>query len=623
MSLRQTGKWTVLILLSFFLYGLLLELQIHFWGRPLIPHEQVFLGKAGSAGDPKQFMWFLNWWNYALSHHINPLYSDFLWHPTKVSTLWVASIPLLSFLTAPLLKAYGIVFTYNLIVILSPILAATTAFTLCFYLTRQWLPSFLGGFFFGFSPYEMENLFIGDFNLSFIAILPLIVLLAIMALEEKGKKEILLSFFLGILLSAEFLVSTEIFAILVLFSFFSIFLFFIFSRNELLIFNVLKRIGKGLLFSILMLAPLIPTLLHGGVYGSGKGINTFDEGNDLLVFMIPPKIQLISYGIPLPWYKNSGGWGYLGLPAILIAFIYARSQWKFPQERFLSYLMGFFMLLSLGATFHLFGLCLSPLPWSLAEHLPLISYAQPSRFLLYFWLVFSIVVSFWLSRSSDPKEYLKKLALIFLAIVFLWDKPWPQNRIVTHPIFSQGSVCKMVPKGKTLLYFPWGDAKVDYHQLSAHMCFKAAEGYYGGVPSPFNKWPINYLLAKNRFKEMSPDIFHQYLSNFDVGLVIISKTTTNRSDLENLLSNSGFQRSPDLPEDPTVEIYKPGMEFVYKKLTDSEMQEIFSYRERSLREEIIASNREKLKKVVYKLGFSSDKKFQDIYTWLLAHHILK
>ena len=624
MIFRQVGKWTFLILASFFLYALILEAQIHFWGSVLVPHEHAFLGRTGYYADPLQFMWFLNWWNDALSHHINPLYSDFLWYPTKVSTLWVTSVPFLSIMTAPLQKAYGIVFTYNLLTILSPILAATSALILCYFLTGKWFPSFVGGFFFGFSPYEFNYLSGGDFNLSFVPILPLVVLVTIISPGAKLRKELLLSALLGVLLVAEFLVSTEILAILVFFSTLSMVIFYFTYHNKQLLIHLSKRIGAGLLVASLMLAPLIPSLLHGTVFGGGKAMNTFDNGNDLLSFVTPPPSQLISYRVPLPWYDNDSGLGYLGIPVVLIILIYSRSQWKFPQGKFLISLMGLTLLLSLGATFHLFGLCLSPLPWTLAEHFPLIGYALAMRFTLYFWLVFAVVVSLWLLKEPiKSREYLKKIGLLLLAILFLWPKPWHQNRIVNHPIFATGEVCTILPPGKTLLYFPWEGGKIDYQQLAAHLCFKAAEGYYGAVPHPFNKWPLNYLFVRHKFKEMSPTIFHQYLANFNVGLVVISKTLGNRTDLEVLLKKSGFERSSDPPKDPTVEIYSPGKNFVYVKLTKKELEKIYTYREKSLREAVIASNREKLKQVVYKLGFSSDKKFQDIYSWLLTHHILK
>ena len=249
---------------------------------------------------------------------------------------------------------------------------------------------------------------------------------------------------------------------------------------------------------------------------------------------------------------------------------------------------------------------------------------MPFRFTLYFWLVFSIVVAFWISKLDvGPKELITKLGLIVLAILFLWPKPLSANRIPRHLIFTQGSICKILPTNRTLLYFPWEGGEIDYQQIAAHMCFKAAEGYYGGVPAPFNRWPLNYLFIRHKFKEMSPDIFHRYLANFDVGLVVISKTLKNRPDLEVLLDNSGFQRSPDSPEDPTVELYGPKKDFVYRKLTRLEQEEIFTYREKSLRNAVIASNREKIKQVVTKVGFSSDQSFQEIYSWLLNHHILK
>ena len=624
MSLRHAGKWVSLTIVSLLLYGVILEVQVHFWGRVLHPHEHVFLAQAGNYGDPLQFMWFLNWWSYALSHHITPLYSDFLWHPTTVHTLWVTSTPFLSVLTSPIQKAYGVAFTYNLLTILSPVLASTTAFMLCFYLTEEWFPSFLGGFFFGFSPYETSHLLLGDLNLSFIALIPLLLLFAIIDLRAKKIKTVFFGLLLGTLLAAEFLISTEVFAIFVFFSFISLALFYFTYRNMPLLLLLLKRITAGLFLSFLLLLPVIPSLFHGSVYGGGKNLNTFGVGNDLLSLIIPPSFPLISYELPLSWYKNEIGLGYLGIPVLIILLLYTRSQWMFPQGRFLTALMGLFLLLSLGATLHLFGICLSPFPWTFAEHLPLIGYASPVRFTLYFWLVFSMVVAFWMSKiSRESQESITKFGLIILAILFLWPKPLSENQIPLHQVFTQGSICKILPTNRTLLYFPWEGGEIDYQQIEAHMCFKAAEGGYGGVPSPFNRWPLNYLFIRHRFKEMSPDIFHHYLANFDVGLVVISKNLKNRPDLEDLLNSSGFQRSQDSSDDPTVELYGPPKDFIYRKLTHTEQEEIFTYREEALRKEVIASNREKIKQVVTRIGFSSDQRVQEIYSWLLDHHILK
>ena len=625
MTLRNTAKWTGLILLAFLLYGVILELQVHFWGRVLIPHEKVFLAGKGYYWDPLQFMWFLNWWSYALSHHLNPLYSDFLWHPTKVSLLWITSVPLLSVLTTPLQKANGIVFTYNFLTVLAPIFSATTAFMLGFYLTKKWFPAFVGGFFFGFSPYEMISLLGGDLNLSFIFLLPLLLLVAIVVPNAKKIQGILLSFLLAILLVAEFLVSTEVFAILVFFSAISLFLFYFIYRDSKRLLQLLKRVSIGLIVATILLLPILPSLFHGSVYGGGKSMNTYDNGNDLLSLIVPSQIQSFSRRIPLLWYEHMDGLGYIGIPVIIIFLLYAKSQWRVREGKLLISLMGLFLLLSLGATLHIFGLCLSPLPWTLAEHLPLIGYAWPERFILYFWLAFSLAVVFWLSKTDlGSRESIKKLALVALAILFLWPKPWDKNRISDHPIFAKGSICKILPKNRTLLYFPWGlHGTIDFQQMAAHMCFKAAEGYYGAVPMPFNKWPLNYLFVRDKFKEMAPDIFRQYMANFDVGIVVVSKTLKNRADLEDLLVHSGFKRYQDPADDPTIETYGPGKDFVYKKLTNDELEAIYSYRSTSLRQAVVASNREKLREIVLKLGFSSDKKFQNIYTWLLAHHILK
>lgn len=67
--------------------------------------------------------------------------------------------------------AAGPVAAYNL---LAPTLAAFTAFLLCRRITGKWLPSLVGGYLFGFSSYEIGQLF-GHPNLTLVFLLPVMV----------------------------------------------------------------------------------------------------------------------------------------------------------------------------------------------------------------------------------------------------------------------------------------------------------------------------------------------------------------------------------------------------------------------------------------------------------------
>ena len=47
-------------------------------------------------------MWLLEWWPYALSHHLNPFLTDYVWAPVGFNFAWMTSIPLPALLAAPL-----------------------------------------------------------------------------------------------------------------------------------------------------------------------------------------------------------------------------------------------------------------------------------------------------------------------------------------------------------------------------------------------------------------------------------------------------------------------------------------------------------------------------------------
>jgi len=47
---------------------------------------------VGTTGDPSLSIWALQWMPFALSHHLNPLFTSFLHYPTGVNLMWNSSI---------------------------------------------------------------------------------------------------------------------------------------------------------------------------------------------------------------------------------------------------------------------------------------------------------------------------------------------------------------------------------------------------------------------------------------------------------------------------------------------------------------------------------------------------
>src|ERR1039457_1780993 len=185
-----------------------LALSLLFFGRPLIGHfSDHFIGREA---DPSQMMWLLKWWPYALSHHLNPFLTDYVWAPVGFNFAWMTSIPLPALAAAPLTASIGLVATYNILALLSAPSAAICTFVLCRRLSGSFWASMLGGFVFGFSSFMIGQT-LGHLCLILSFPVPLAAYLISRRFEDSinTRKFIVL---MAAVLSSEFLIDMEMFA---------------------------------------------------------------------------------------------------------------------------------------------------------------------------------------------------------------------------------------------------------------------------------------------------------------------------------------------------------------------------------------------------------------------------
>src|SRR6516164_8456051 len=150
----------------------------------------LYFGTLGDYGrmyfghglDQIGFIWFLNWWPWAIAHGLNPFVSFYVWYPNGFNMTWATSIPSAALLTWPLTWLYGAVVSYNVLSLVAPALSAWMAFLLARYLTRDTGASFIGGYLFGFSSYVLGEM-LGHLNLSMIFVVPLVVLMVLQRLR--------------------------------------------------------------------------------------------------------------------------------------------------------------------------------------------------------------------------------------------------------------------------------------------------------------------------------------------------------------------------------------------------------------------------------------------------------
>jgi hypothetical protein len=125
----------------------------------------LYFGTVGNYGhmylgyglDPISFIWFLNWWPWAIAHGLNPFISYYVWYPHGFNMTWATSVPLAPLLMWPLTWLYGAVVSYNVLSLVAPALSAWTGFLLARYLTRDTPASFIGRYLFGFSSFRVTG----------------------------------------------------------------------------------------------------------------------------------------------------------------------------------------------------------------------------------------------------------------------------------------------------------------------------------------------------------------------------------------------------------------------------------------------------------------------------------
>ena len=47
--------------------------------------ESLTRNISGHGDDPLSFVWFLDWWPWAITHHIDPLFTNLLWQPAGLA----------------------------------------------------------------------------------------------------------------------------------------------------------------------------------------------------------------------------------------------------------------------------------------------------------------------------------------------------------------------------------------------------------------------------------------------------------------------------------------------------------------------------------------------------------
>lgn len=483
------------------------------------PHRWPELTYFGYGQDPLAFIWFLNWWPFALAHHLPLLFTRYADAPAGVDLVWKTSVPALGLLAGPFTAKFGAAAVYNVLMVCAPALAGFGVYLAAFELTGNLAAAVLAGVMFAGSGYEIGQAQ-GHLNLAFTAAVPL-CLWACLAAARSHWPAWALGLVLGALLSFAFGVSQELFASLVLMAAFLLpALALLHPARRPALARLLPGIGLGLGLCLCVIAPFVAGMLHWYAREQANLSSPDMYANDLLAFIVPTPLTALGGMAAVPLtrlftgnYTEQGA--YFGLPLVLLlGAIVARGC--SPAMRVAAGMAGLAAVFSLGPYLHVLGARVSTAPWILFYRLPFLSAMLPGRLVMYAWLAAAMLVALWLAApgSSWRRYVLTLLCLGAIAPSQGFDRHW------TH--LQVPRVFATLPAGARVLVLPEFGQEMGW-QYAAGMRFSlAGQGYLGtGQPAPFKNWRLFQPLWQNRFTAIDPREFAAYLAAYGVQYVVL------------------------------------------------------------------------------------------------------
>jgi hypothetical protein len=456
-------------------------------------------------------------------------------------------VPLPSLLAAPLTARYGAVVSYNLAILLMPALTALAAFVLIRRIAGSTWPAFLGGYLFGFSPYMTGHQSAGHLDLTPVFLVPLIVYVAMLRLDEKiGRTWFVLA--LATALICQFLIDLEIFATLVMFAAAALLIAWltipaISARVRDL--TILSAIA--LAASVVALSPYLIRVIIASGLSSRPQWNTTPFGTDLLEIVIPTGTLMLGHLPPLDAISSRyshnviENGAYLGVPLLAIVILFFRSRWARPETRFLAIMLATIYLASFGGRLHVAGHTLFGMPWKLLSRVPLVNSAFPNRFSMYVFLIVAVIASLWIAELRARVAI--KTALVAAIVLFMLPALNAGRfacELDTPDFFSSGTYRGYLKQGETVLALPYGEMGSSMTwQATAKMYFGIAEGHFGPTPRSFLAWPIVGAFLDGGVIPDAPAQLNAFMATHGVTAVVFRQQDPSAESWRAMLAASG------------------------------------------------------------------------------------
>lgn len=452
---------------------------------------------ASGYGDPAQQIWFLAWVPHALGAGLDPFVSHAMFAPAGINLMANTSILFPAFVASPVTVLFGPLVAFNVLVVLAPATSALVAFLVFRRYSGSQLACFLGGLFYGFSPFVLNDLADGHLHVTTLVFPPLVLLLLDdIAVSRRGSAP-RRGLLLGLVLAAQALTSLEVLAMVVLAGFCGLALLALrFPRAAFAhLRRVLAGLGTAALTAGLLLAFPAEVLFFGPRRYKGTIFSSPESYVVWLKALVWP--QGGSGTLPRLWPA------YVGIPLLLVV---AGGALVARRVRFAAALAVIALVLGMGRSLHLtprLGTGI-PLPDRLFTRAPLFENLLPVRFMIIVDLLVALALAVTLgelsrfassrraSHASGRLSGSRRGALVagsvgVLALVSpALGAPFPYpTRQVSVPAVYRSPALTRLPTGSVLLAYPvmnGFEADPMIWQASEDMPYDMVAGY-GFIPS--------------------------------------------------------------------------------------------------------------------------------------------
>lgn len=497
--------------------------------------------------DPNLFIWFWRWWQYALTHGLNPLYSREIGVPGGYNlAAWTTPTPSVGLLMVPVTALFGPITSFNVTLLLAPPTAAWAAFVAARRITGRFWPALLGGAVYGFNIYELAHNESGQANVSVTLLFPLLVYLVVLWWDGTlGRTGFVI--WMAVALALQFYTFTE--------AFFDVTM--VIAAALVTGFVVAGRAARRTVARLagLMVVSYVGALVLASPYlldelknlPAGLTRNTPAYSMPLSALVVPRGDRI--WGLPAlaNFSAHHPAAGYVGIPLLLLLLVFAVVTWSSRLTRLLVITFLVIIALAAGPDLVVAGNPVFALPWGKLWNLPVARSVEATRFILFGYLVLAIVLALWLAAPARNRLLLAArwgLALLSLAAIFANLPTFAETVVPQKPFYklalpgehATDTLPAFITDGLYRRYLKPGETVVVLsHRGNAGMLFQADTDFYFKVAGGFinaslmssDAIPLQVALLSDPSPARDQGFF-SYVRSAGIGAVIVERAWSEK-----------------------------------------------------------------------------------------------